>query len=134
MKVASRERHCHVDRSACEARGVGIVIGAVFNSGLLAPGPVPGVQYDYRPLPPRWHVRAGVTRHSAWQPISRPVTAWHAGRRRLAQSPPSAKRAKLLADLAGVHVGSETLRTQAERVARFCHRSSELGVCHGLAQ
>jgi D-threo-aldose 1-dehydrogenase len=34
---------------ACEARGVGIVIGAVFNSGLLATGPVAGARYDYRP-------------------------------------------------------------------------------------
>jgi D-threo-aldose 1-dehydrogenase len=33
---------------ACVERGVGIVIGAVFNSGLLATGPVPGARYDYR--------------------------------------------------------------------------------------
>ena len=33
---------------ACVERGVGIVIGAVFGSGLLATGPVPGARYDYR--------------------------------------------------------------------------------------
>jgi D-threo-aldose 1-dehydrogenase len=32
---------------ACVERGVGIVIGAVFNSGLLATGPSPGARYDY---------------------------------------------------------------------------------------
>ena len=33
---------------ACLERGVGVVIGAVFNSGLLATGPLPGVRYNYR--------------------------------------------------------------------------------------
>jgi len=33
---------------ACLERGVGVVIGAVFNSGLLATGPVPGARYNYR--------------------------------------------------------------------------------------
>jgi D-threo-aldose 1-dehydrogenase len=32
---------------ACVERGVGMVIGAVFNSGLLATGPVPGARYNY---------------------------------------------------------------------------------------
>jgi D-threo-aldose 1-dehydrogenase len=32
---------------ACVERGVGIVIGAPFNSGLLATGPVPGARYNY---------------------------------------------------------------------------------------
>lgn len=35
----------------CKRRGVGIVIGGVFNSGILAKGPVPGACYDYRPAP-----------------------------------------------------------------------------------
>jgi D-threo-aldose 1-dehydrogenase len=39
---------------ACVERGVGVVIGAVFISGLLATGPVPGARYDYRePTPER---------------------------------------------------------------------------------
>lgn len=33
---------------ACVERGVGIVIGAVFNSGLLATGPMPGARYNYQ--------------------------------------------------------------------------------------
>lgn len=37
---------------ACEARGVGIVIGAVFQSGILATGAVEGATYDYAPAPP----------------------------------------------------------------------------------
>jgi D-threo-aldose 1-dehydrogenase len=37
---------------ACVERGVGIVIGAVFNSGLGATGPVPGARYDYREATP----------------------------------------------------------------------------------
>src|SRR5260370_31867674 len=33
---------------ACVERGVGIVIGAVFGSGLLATGATPGARYNYR--------------------------------------------------------------------------------------
>jgi D-threo-aldose 1-dehydrogenase len=36
----------------CRERGVGIVIGGVFNSGILATGPVPGATYDYAEAPP----------------------------------------------------------------------------------
>jgi len=42
-----------VELPACAERGIGIVIGAVFNSGLLATGPVPGARYDYRPATPQ---------------------------------------------------------------------------------
>ena len=38
--------------AACVERGVGIVIGAVFNSGILATGGVPGARYQYRPATP----------------------------------------------------------------------------------
>jgi len=37
---------------ACEARGVGIVIGAVFATGILATGAVPGARYNYQPATP----------------------------------------------------------------------------------
>jgi D-threo-aldose 1-dehydrogenase len=40
-----------VELPACTDRGVSIVIGAVFNSGILATGPVSGAQYDYRDAP-----------------------------------------------------------------------------------
>ena len=36
-----------VEFPACVARGVGFVIGAVFASGILAKGPVPGAKYAY---------------------------------------------------------------------------------------
>ena len=36
----------------CLARGVGIIIGGPFNSGILATGAVPGARYDYHPAPP----------------------------------------------------------------------------------
>lgn len=36
-----------VEFPLCEARGVGVVIGGVFASGILATGPVPGARYNY---------------------------------------------------------------------------------------
>ncbi|MDZ4375729.1 MAG: aldo/keto reductase, partial [Phenylobacterium sp.] len=49
-------RYTLLDRSAqtrllpaCEARGVGVVIGGPYNSGVLATGAVPGARYDYAP-------------------------------------------------------------------------------------
>ncbi|MDH3715808.1 MAG: aldo/keto reductase [Gammaproteobacteria bacterium] len=35
----------------CEARGIGIVIGGPYNSGILASGPRPGAFYNYDPAP-----------------------------------------------------------------------------------
>ena len=35
----------------CTDQGVGVVVGAVFNSGILATGPVPGAKYDYVDAP-----------------------------------------------------------------------------------
>jgi len=36
----------------CESRGIGIVIGGPFNSGILASGAKPGAWYNYSPAPP----------------------------------------------------------------------------------
>jgi D-threo-aldose 1-dehydrogenase len=36
----------------CDERGISIVIGAPYNSGILATGPVSGATYNYRPAPP----------------------------------------------------------------------------------
>jgi D-threo-aldose 1-dehydrogenase len=36
----------------CEREGVGFVIGAVYQSGILASGPVEGAHHDYAPAPP----------------------------------------------------------------------------------
>lgn len=35
----------------CEERGIGIVLGGPFNSGILATGPKPGAWYNYDPAP-----------------------------------------------------------------------------------
>ena len=35
----------------CESRGIGIVIGGPYNSGILASGPSPGAFYNYAPAP-----------------------------------------------------------------------------------
>jgi len=36
----------------CEQRGIGVVIGAPYNSGILATGPVEGAHYNYSKAPP----------------------------------------------------------------------------------
>ena len=36
----------------CTARGIGVVIGGAYNSGILATGPKPGAFYNYDPAPP----------------------------------------------------------------------------------
>ncbi len=36
----------------CVGRGIGIVLGGIFNSGILATGPVDGAWYNYNPAPP----------------------------------------------------------------------------------
>jgi D-threo-aldose 1-dehydrogenase len=36
----------------CQSRGIGIVIGGPYNSGVLASGPKPGAFYNYDPAPP----------------------------------------------------------------------------------
>jgi D-threo-aldose 1-dehydrogenase len=35
----------------CVDRGIGIVLGGPFNSGILATGPIPGARYNYDPAP-----------------------------------------------------------------------------------
>jgi D-threo-aldose 1-dehydrogenase len=41
----------------CAERGVGIVVGGGYNSGILATGAVPGAMYNYSPAPPDIHDR-----------------------------------------------------------------------------
>jgi D-threo-aldose 1-dehydrogenase len=43
----------------CVKRGIGIVIGGAFNSGILATGPKPGAYYNYDPAPQSILKRAG---------------------------------------------------------------------------
>jgi D-threo-aldose 1-dehydrogenase len=47
----------------CESRGIGIVLGGPYNSGILATGPKPGAWYNYDPAPPE--VLARVTKIQA---------------------------------------------------------------------
>jgi D-threo-aldose 1-dehydrogenase len=35
-----------------QQKGIGMMLGGVFNSGILATGPVPGAKYNYKPAPP----------------------------------------------------------------------------------
>ncbi|OKH63291.1 aldo/keto reductase [Mycolicibacterium sp.] len=35
----------------CEERGIGLILGGVYNSGVLATGPVPGARFNYGPAP-----------------------------------------------------------------------------------
>jgi D-threo-aldose 1-dehydrogenase len=42
----------------CEERGVGIILGGPFNSGILATGPVAGAHYNYAPAQPDILARA----------------------------------------------------------------------------
>jgi D-threo-aldose 1-dehydrogenase len=41
-----------VELPRCAEKGVGLVIGGVFNSGITATGPVPGAYYNYAPATP----------------------------------------------------------------------------------
>ena len=36
----------------CVQRGIGIIVGGPYNSGILATGPKPGAFYNYEPAPP----------------------------------------------------------------------------------
>jgi D-threo-aldose 1-dehydrogenase len=52
-------RYTLIDRSAvaellplCEKKGTSLVVGGVFNSGILATGPVAGAHFDYMPATP----------------------------------------------------------------------------------
>ena len=42
----------------CEARGVGIVLGGPYNSGILATGAKPGAYYNYDPGPAGDHAES----------------------------------------------------------------------------
>lgn len=71
----------------CESRGVGVVIGAPFASGILARGPRPGAMYGYQPATPEvlekaQRIEAACARHgvplgaAALQfPLHHPVVA-----------------------------------------------------------
>ena len=43
----------------CVEKGIGIILGGPYNSGILATGPVEGAYYNYQPAPPEILERAG---------------------------------------------------------------------------
>jgi D-threo-aldose 1-dehydrogenase len=43
----------------CEERGIGIVLGGVYNSGVLATGPTPGARFNYAPADQNILAKAG---------------------------------------------------------------------------
>jgi D-threo-aldose 1-dehydrogenase len=42
-----------------QEKGIGVMLGGVFNSGILATGPVPGAHYNYKPAAPEVIERVG---------------------------------------------------------------------------
>lgn len=42
-----------------QEKGIGLMLGGVFNSGILATGPIAGAKYNYRPAPPEILARVG---------------------------------------------------------------------------
>ena len=59
-------RYTLLDRSAvaellplCERKGTSLVVGGVFNSGILATGPVEGAHFDYMPATPEIAAKVG---------------------------------------------------------------------------
>jgi len=46
------QRTLEIELPLCADRGIGVIAGAVFNSGILATGAVPGAKYDYQDAPP----------------------------------------------------------------------------------
>ena len=81
-------RYTLLDRSAAEvflplaeARGIGVMLGGVFNSGILATGAIPGARYDYAEAGP--DIRSRVERIAAIcaeHRVALPVAAMHFAR------------------------------------------------------
>jgi D-threo-aldose 1-dehydrogenase len=82
---------------ACEERGIGFVIGAVYQSGILASGPVPGAKYNYLPAPPEIiervsRIQAVCERHSV--PLAAAALQFPLGHPSAASVIPGASTAK----------------------------------------
>jgi len=94
---------------ACEARGIGFVIGAVFASGILAKGPIPGAKYAYAAPPPEViektrRIAAVCERHGV--PLAAAALQFPLGHR----------------SVASVIPGASGPAQQARNVAAFQHR------------
>lgn len=68
-------------------KGIGLMLGGVFNSGILATGPVPGARYNYNPAPPEILARVAAieavcTRHAV--PLRRAALQFPLGHKAVA--------------------------------------------------
>jgi D-threo-aldose 1-dehydrogenase len=104
---------------ACQERGVAVVIGGVFNSGLLA-DPRPGATFDYRPAPPELVARAGeiaavCARHGV--PLRSAALAFPFGHPAVTSVLVGARSAAEVADAAAMHATPVPAELWAELVA-----------------
>lgn len=86
-----------------QEKGIGLMLGGVFNSGILATGPVAGAKYNYRPAPPDILARVGAieavcTRHGV--PLRRAALQFPLGHPAVASLVMGAVRPEEVADQA----------------------------------
>lgn len=86
-----------------QEKGIGLMLGGVFNSGILATGPVAGAKYNYRPAPPEILARVGAieavcTRHGV--PLRRAALQFPLGHPAVASLVMGAVRPEEVADQA----------------------------------
>ncbi len=82
-------------------KGIGLMLGGVFNSGILATGPVAGAKYNYRPAPPEILARVAAleavcTRHGV--PLRRAALQFPLGHPAVASLVMGAVRPEEVAD------------------------------------
>ena len=93
---------------ACAERGIAVVLGGVFNSGILATGPVPGAKFDYHPAPAHILERAAALQEvCARYDVPLPAAAVQ-----FAAAHPA---------VASLLIGARTLEQQHRNVAYFEH-------------
>ena len=64
-----------------QRQGIGVLLGGVFNSGILATGAAPGAKYNYRDAPPEILAKAArIERVCAAHGVALPVAALHFAR------------------------------------------------------
>lgn len=82
-------------------KGIGLMLGGVFNSGILATGPVAGAKYNYRPAPPEILARVAAlesvcTRHGV--PLRRAALQFPLGHKAVASLVMGAVKPEEVAD------------------------------------
>jgi D-threo-aldose 1-dehydrogenase len=93
---------------ACTDRGIAVVLGGVFNSGILATGPVPGAKFDYGPAPAHIVEKAGaIAAVCAGYGVPLPAAAVQ-----FAAAHPA---------VASLLIGARTLEQQHQNAAFFSH-------------